>query len=322
MPSVKLTKPAPKMDADSTPTSDRGSINFLLNSGTASFIDCFRFPSSHERRNIFNFRNNQKSPECSDVVDMFANTSDNGSAFSDFFEDESIDWSLFEEENLLRFLSTPVTEIHNFGNAPVMTSMPLPVEWEPASVQSAAIIQGVMESTQLLHFNIQEQTQISQNLNLFFTPSRIDKFISLYFEFWHPHCPILHQPSISIHTTPIPLLAAMIIMGSMFSSDDRDVSLAKVLLDLVEHYVYSIDDLTEAFEVRQMFRAPQTPALDMLPMSMLAFQHLQAAYIMVCVQFWAGNLVARRRAADARFAVVVKVSCSFPRLLRFADKLY
>ncbi|KUJ14468.1 uncharacterized protein LY89DRAFT_736502 [Mollisia scopiformis] len=300
----------PKLDSDSTPTSDRGSINFLLNSGTASFIDCFRFPSSHENKNLFNFRNNQKSPESSDVVDMFGNNSDNGSAFSDFFEDESIDWSLFEEENLLKFLSTPVAEIHNFGSAPVMTNMPLPVEWEPASVQSAAIIQGVMESTQALHFNIQEQTQISQNLNFFFTPSKIDKFVAHYFEFWHPHCPILHQPSISIHTTPIPLLAAMIIMGSMFSSDDRDVNLGKVLLDLVEHYVYSIDDLTEESEVRQMFRA-SNPAPEMLPMSMLAFQHLQATYIIVCVQFWAGSLVARRRAADARFAVVVKMARRF-----------
>lgn len=251
---------------------------------------------------------------------MFANASDNGSAFSDFFEDESIDWTLFEEENLLRFLTTPVTEMHPFGNAPIMTNMPLPLEWEPASVQSAAIIQGVMEAIQTLNFNVGEQTQISQNLNMFFTPSKIDRCISLYFEFWHPHCPILHQPSLSIHTTPIPLLAAMIIMGSMFSSDDRDVSLAKVLLDLVEHYVYSVDDLTEAYEVRQMFRAPQTPGMDAQPMSMFAFQHLQAAYIMVCVQFWAGNLVARRRAADARFAVVVKVSCVLPSILCSADK--
>ncbi|KAE8444827.1 hypothetical protein EG329_014182 [Mollisiaceae sp. DMI_Dod_QoI] len=309
--SNNLQKVAPKLDSDSTPTSDRGSINFLLNSGTASFIDCFRFPSSHERRNLFNFRNNQKSPECSEVVDMFGNNSDNGSAFSDFFEDESIDWSLFEEENLLKFLSTPMTDIHSFGSAPAVTNLPPPIEWEPASVQSAAIIQGIMESTSTLHFTIQEQTQVSQNLNYFFTPSKIDKFVAHYFEFWHPHCPILHQPSISIHTTPIPLLAAMIVMGSMFSSDDRDVNMGKMLLDLVEHYVYSIDDLTEASEIRQMFRAPPNSAPDMLTMSMLAFQHLQAAYVIVCVQFWAGNLVARRRAADSRFAVVVKIARRF-----------
>lgn len=299
-----------KFDSDSTPTSDRGSINFLLNSGTASFIDCFRFPSSHERKNLFNFRNNQKSPECTEVVDMFANNSDNGSAFSDFFEDESIDWSLFEEENLLKFLSSPMTDIQVLGQAPVMTNVP-PVEWEPASVQSAAIIQGVMESCSTLHFNIQEQTQISQNLNFFFTPSKIDKFIAHYFDYWHPHCPILHQPSINIHTTPTPLLAAMIIMGSMFSSDDREINLGKALLDLVEHYVYSLDDLTEASEVRQMFRAPPNSTPENLPVSMLAFQHLQAAYLMVCVQFWAGSLVARKRAADARFAVVVKMARRF-----------
>jgi hypothetical protein len=42
-------------------------------------------------------------------------------------------------------------------------------------------------------------------------------------------------------------------------------------------------------------------------LSLLAFENLQAAYLMVCVQFWAGNTVSKKRAVDTRFGVVVKV---------------
>jgi cytochrome c-type biogenesis protein CcmH/NrfG len=92
----------------------------------------------------------------------------------------------------------------------------------------------------------------------------------------------------------------------MYSQVDRDVTTAKTLLDLAELYIYSMDDLTEEFEVRQMMRAASTTTPESIALSMLAFQHLQAAYLMVCVQFWAGNMVSRKRAIDTRFSVVIK----------------
>jgi len=89
---------------------------------------------------------------------------------------------------------------------------------------------------------------------------------------------------------------------------DRDVSTAKVLLDLGELYVFSLDDLTDEFEIRQMLRAPHTTTLESISLSSQAFQNLQAAYLMVCVQFWAGNMVSRKRAIDTKFGVVLKVA--------------
>ena len=305
-----------------TPSSDRGSIKFLLNSGTASFIECFRFPSSNERRNISNFRNNEDESSDYNALHFFGNGSENGSTFSDPFEDEPIDWSLFQDENLLRFLSSPFTEVQmqaddifapmfmdpNFSNTAPVGSVTFPGEWEPANVQSAAVVQALVDKSGLLGLNPRERTDISQHLNYLFTPSKIEKYISHYFEFWHPHCPIIHQPSFNVETAPIPLLISMSLMGVMYSQVDHEVKSAKVILDLAELFVYSQPDLTEEFEIQQMLRASLSSSPDQTPlMSLLAFQSLQAAYLMVCVQFWAGNSVARKRSIETRFSVLVKV---------------
>jgi hypothetical protein len=80
--------------------------------------------------------------------------------------------------------------------------------------------------------------------------------VSLYFEFSHPHCPIIHQGSFSVENAPTPLLVAVIAIGAMYSQVDQEVSTAKELLDLAELYIYSTDVLTEEFEIRQLLRLP------------------------------------------------------------------
>jgi hypothetical protein len=259
---------------------------------------------------------------------MFANSSENGStasAFSDPFEDEPIDWSLFEDENLLRFLSSPFSEVQmqsedlfspmimdpSFLSTPNIPGVTLPGEWEPPSEQSSAAIQAIFRKAMMLQLSPPEQSDISHNLNYLFTPSRIKRLVRLYFEFWHPHCPIIHQGSFSVETAPVPLLVGVVIMGAMYSQVDRDVSTTKLLLDLAELYVFSLDDMNDEFEIRQTLRAPQTTTPESILLSNQALQHLQAAYLMVCVQFWAGNMVSRKRAIDTKFGVVIKVIVDF-----------
>lgn len=313
---------ASKPNQDKEPSSDRGSIKFLLNSGTASFVECFRFPSENERRNLFNFRSTRAGSTDSNIRDFFGNASESGSTFSDPFEDEPIDWSLFEDENLLRFLSSPFSEVQmqsddmfaplfmdsNYAGSVPMNRLAFPTEWEPASVQSSAMIQLILEKSGSLQLSPQEQADIQQHLNFLFTPSKITKMVNLYFEFWHPHCPIIHQPTFNIDTAPIPLLIAVTLMGAMYSQADREVNTAKVLLDLAELVIYSVDDLTDEFEIRQMLRASNRPSEQSVTSSPTTFAHLHAAYLMVVVQFWAGNMVSRKRAIETRFGIVVKIA--------------
>jgi len=304
-----------------TPSSERGSIKFLLNSGTASFVECFRLPSTNERRHLFTFRTSQKNADVSNALDIFTNSSENGSTFSDPFDDEPIDWSVFEDENLLRFLSSPFSEVEmqtydmfspvlmdpSFASAPAITNISFQREWEPPTPYSSAAVQAIFGTALSLQLSPLEQGNVSQHLNYLFTPSNITKLANLYFEFWHPHCPIIHQESFNVETVPTPLLVAVVMVGAMYSQNDTDVTTAKLLLDLAELYVFSMDDLTDEYEIRQMLRAPASSTAESIPLSMLAFQHLQAAYQMVCVQFWAGNMVSRKRTIDTKFGVVIKV---------------
>lgn len=301
---------APKTTQD-TPSSDRGSIKFLLNSGTASFVECFRFPSQNKRQNLFHFSNNRTGSSDSNIHDFFGNRGENGSTFSDLFDDES----------LLRFLSSPFSEVQMHGDdmfAPLfmdqnyagtvpMNTITFPGEWEPASVQSSALVQTILEKAIALQISAQEQTDIQHHLNFLFTPSKITELVNLYFEFWHPHCPIVHQPSFSIDTAPIPLLLAVSLMGAMYSQVEREVNTAKVLLDLAELVIYSQEDLTDELEIKQMLRASTILADQKVSISPLTFPHLHAAYLMVVIQFWAGNMAARKRAYETRFGVVVKI---------------
>jgi len=293
-----------------------------LNSGTASFIECFRFPASNERRSNLNLSNE------TNILDIFENGLEKGGNFPDPFADEPIDWSMFEDESLLKFLSGPFTDVQmrsddlfapffmdpNFVSAPpppIPTSFP--TEREPPSLQSAAIVQGILEKASLLHLCPQELADLSQNLDYLFTPSRIQKLVNLYFESWHSNCTVLHQGSFHIERAPLPLLTSVVLMGAMYSQVDVEISTAKSVLDVSELYVFSTEDLRDESEILQMMRTSITSP-DQVVSSDLAFENLFAAYLMVCVQFWAGNMIARKRAVETRFATIVKVCLYSSRL--------
>jgi hypothetical protein len=287
--------------------SDRGSINFLLNTGTASFIDCFRLPSSHERRNLWNFRTAKEAATSIDSVDFFGSNSNEGNVSSTALDDQSIDWSLLDEANLLTFLGGPFGVVPMFESEAPITGFSLIGDFEAPTPQSAMLVQEILESSMCLQMTQPEQEHVSQNLRFLFTPSRIEKFVGLYFEFWHPHCPIIYKPAFSIHTAPLPLLAAICVMGAMYTPVDTEITTARLVVDLVELYIHSLNDLSDFYEIRHMLRVASVLAPENIQLSVLAFNNLQAAYILVCVQFWAGNMVSRKRAVDTRFNSIVKV---------------
>ncbi|CZT53013.1 uncharacterized protein RSE6_14444 [Rhynchosporium secalis] len=243
-----------------------------------------------------------------DVIDNFGNSSENESVPADSLDEESIDWSLFEEEDLLQFLSSPFDGIPVYGPERSITGWSHTGGWEPPSPQSAAIVDSILAKAASLHLSPPEQAHISQNLNFLFTPSRIDKFVGFYFEFWHPHCTIVHQATFTVDAAPIPLLISVVVMGAIYSQVDTEANTAKLVLDLVELYLFSLEDLSDEYEIRHMLRVPMSSASDSIQLSVLAFQHLQAAYLIVCVQFWAGSMMARKRVSDNRFSVLVKVA--------------
>lgn len=315
-----LFPPTPKswQESAATPSSDRGSIKFLLNSGTASFIECFRFPPPTEGRDIFNLRNGSNNDPS-----FYGSTDANPNAYPEALgSGKQIHWPVLPDDSFHRFLGhsgesvpmqtdifTPLFMHPNFAHAGPVSSTIGPGEWEPASAQSVAILQALLGQCASLNLNEQEQADISQHLNYLFVPSKIEKSINSYFELWHPHCPMVHRPSFTIESTPIPLLIAMTLMGAMYSQVEHEVDSCKVALDIAELFIYSIDDFTDHFEIQQMLKFSSTPAQTQASMpSYLALKNLQAAYLIIVVQTWAGNSAARKRAMEARFSTVIKVA--------------
>lgn len=234
---------------------------------------------------------------------------------------KQVEWPVLQDDNLARFLSNPVADMPiqsdvfspmfmdpNFTHAGPISGALCPGEWEPASSQSAAILQALLGKSVMLNLNDQEQADIAQHLNFLFVPSKIEKSINYYFELWHPHCPMVHRPSFSIERTPVALLISMTLMGAMYSEVDIEVGSAKVVLDLAELFIYGLDDLSDEFEIQQMLTFSTTSPQSRRPVpSYEALNNTQAAYLMIVIQTWAGNMPARKRACESRFPTVVKV---------------
>ena len=150
----------------------------------------------------------------------------------------------------------PIFMDPNFAVPPLSaTDLQNPGEWEPASAQSSLMISTLCDVAVSFNMPFTRQADFNQYLNYLFTPSRTKKLVDLYFEFWHPHCPILHQPSFDIETVPIALLIPVTLMGAMYSQNDQENNTAKLLMDLAELYVYSLDDLREESEISQILRS-------------------------------------------------------------------
>lgn len=195
----------------------------------------------------------------------------------------------------------------SLGVEPPMRRDSLATEWEPPSVQSTAIIDALMSKATDLRVSPEKQSEISQYLNFLFTPSRIVKFIGLYFEFWHPHCPFLHRGSFDSDTSTVSLLVAVVLMGAMYSQLDKELGAAKKLLDLAELFIFSMDTVDDDAEIRMSLEGFSSSTANLVSDRSSALQHLQAAYIIVTTQFWAGSLTSRRRVVETRFGVVIKV---------------
>lgn len=107
-------------------------------------------------------------------------------------------------------------------------------------------------------------------------------------------------------TVPLPLLAAVVFMGAMYSSDQREVYIAKRVLDLAELFIFANDVFSAETEIRAMLSGGR--CYDEENSDWEWFQNFQAGFIITIVQYWAGNRLSRNRAMENRFGEVVKVA--------------
>ncbi|KAJ9311865.1 transcriptional regulator family: Fungal Specific TF and C2H2 zinc finger [Paecilomyces variotii] len=302
-------------------SSDRGSIKFLLNGGTDSFTEKFLLPPCSERTRglVYHTKKEwEESPSPTVSYGYDGVRTDYAPAFIDadpgdlgFFHDTFINFFNGPFGETQKSLYDPLTgglayrPIVPPGQDPNLT-LPGETIYEPEAPFATALIQSILTKVWTVSLDTKAQEEISTNLHFLLTPGRIRKFIQLYFKHWHPHCPVIHPPSFDPDHVPTSLLASVVFMGAMYSTDERESYAAKRVLDFAELFVFSTEAFACENEIARVFTGTVNPDLERG--DWLHFQHFQAGYLMVVIQYWAGGRISRNRAMENRFGEIIKVA--------------
>lgn len=162
------------------------------------------------------------------------------------------------------------------------------------ALQSTAMTFGNNPETQAL---LELGPAISQ-----LTAAEVASLIDLFFQHYHRHCPIVHKPSFNPTTKPLPLVLALIALGSLYAPDKARVERMRQLLDVIELYIFNVPGLREEFTYS--FDLSKAQDEDTL---YAQFETMQGAYLLVVAQYFSGNLAAKRRARRQRFTRVLDV---------------
>lgn len=185
---------------------------------------------------------------------------------------------------------------------------------ESRSLYESALLQFLMTAMQTLatgegSISAEEHEQLTASMHSLFTTRNIRKCVKMYFKFWHPNCQIIHPPSFNPKTAQTPLLLVVALMGALYSHHETTVHAAKKLLDVAELAVFSTGLFAPEHEMRCAYSGTEIPSDAISP---LQFQEFQAAYLIVVLQYWAGNRRAKNRAMETRFSEIIKVSVRAP----------
>lgn len=303
--------------------SDRGSIKFLLNGGTDSFTEEFLLPPRSDRTRGLEYHHQKEEAESVESSMLALESKEGPTEFvtTPFSEFDTTSLSFFQD-TFLDFFNGPFGDAHKSTVDPYSGGMmdyspSIPMshdpnltfsgqqQFQPEKPYSTALIQAILSRSWSLPLDAKVHEEISTNLTFLLTTARIRKFVALYFKYWHANCTIIHVPSFDPDTVALPLLASVVFMGAMYTTDERERYAAKRLLDLAELYVFSSDIFSCEYEVAAIMCGNRTIDSEIHDWSQ--FQNFQAGFLMVVVQYWAGGSVSSSRAMENRFSEVVKV---------------
>lgn len=129
-----------------------------------------------------------------------------------------------------------------------------------------------------------------------FTGTKIRENLELFWDRWHPHCPIIHRPTFELSTASPTLVMAMVLLGEFSSPGTSSRDQARALLDITEQFIFTLD----------VFGQPDSaePGAGCDRETLAA---LQAAYFICVMQKWEGKETARSRVRRQRFTTLIAV---------------
>jgi hypothetical protein len=211
--------------------------------------------------------------------------------------------SFFDGFESMTFGSYPLNhEIPQLGGPGIFSSSALVLE--PRAFELRRLLLGTItrlasESPEPVNVPL-----LAESIELL-THAEIDYCLKSYFANYHRHCPIIHQPSFDPAVVPDSLLLACVALGAMYA-DPMKLAWMKGLLDVIETFIFSLPAVKEeCFGTMGYLQVQNEDARN------YHFQSFQGAYLFVVVQYFSGNLPARRRARRQRFLTVANVSFGF-----------
>ncbi|QQK44441.1 Fungal transcriptional regulatory protein, N-terminal [Penicillium digitatum] len=312
---------AKRWEGPEEPSSDRGSIKFLLNGGTDSFTENFRLPPRSDRRHSLNYHNATGFEQLQGAGfphNINSAQPEHGSGFLDsdsvalqFFQDAFLDFfhRPFDDAN------KPTENSYQAGELSYQSIIPpgqhpttLPGDppiFEPERPFATTLIHLILTHAWQVPLDSKAQEEVSANLHFLLTTARIRKCIALYFKYWQTSCAILPM-SFDPETVPLALLAAVVFMGAMYSDDQREVYVAKRVLDFAEIFIFANVVFSAESEISATFSGSR--CLDEVKGDWEWFQNFQAGLIITIIQYWAGTRLSRTRAMEKRFGEIVNVA--------------
>lgn len=307
--------------------SDRGSIRFLLNGGTDGFTERFLLPPRSDRARGLEYHTQKGLEETENSIMSYPGVKSHEQDFTPAFVDSDPAALSFYQDTFLEFFNGPFGDPNKSldssldglyaGEIPFQAVIPPPQDprfgfpgqepvYEPEQPFAMAMIQAIYtKACSSIPLDSKAQEEIAAGLRSLLTTARIRKFVSMYFRYWQPSCAMLHQPSFDPNTVSLPLLVAVVFMGAMYSSDTRELFVARRLVDFAELYIFSSDIYSCEHEIGSAFGGRRNTEVESSDWAM--FQNFQAGFIMVVAQYWSGSRVSRNRAMENRFSEVIKV---------------
>ncbi|KAL6705436.1 hypothetical protein ACN47E_006701 [Coniothyrium glycines] len=133
----------------------------------------------------------------------------------------------------------------------------------------------------------------------FFHPSKIQKYLTLFWYCWYPNWPVIHRPSFQGRFADSTLIAAMAILGACLSPEERELVTAKLWLNVVEEIVFGHDMFLD-HKLNDTWHTSNDS-----PDRQRQLELLQAAYCVCLYQTWEGCKRSKQRVLRHRFSNIV-----------------
>lgn len=163
------------------------------------------------------------------------------------------------------------------------------MDWRLAEIISALSPNSAEENS------CRHATTISKSAEVIFKVGNVDTFVQVYFDNWHQHCPVLRRSAFNPETTFTPLLAAIMLIGAIYYSENS-AKAARACLNVAENYIFGHHAFRHLF-CPASYRDPR-----------LSIEPLQAAFLISVPQHWDHHQDSRHRVRLHRYADLISVA--------------